>query len=134
MMFHLTGVPGKKAVLGPADWYRLEEGRLIAGPSGEIVAVHEDKFWRAGDSLYTSLTCSGPVSCHFEGGSHRRDDVEGPFATVMLIDGMLWGDELTLARYECDSRRWVLLHTGNDFQSVVLRLVAHHPGPRRNAR
>lgn len=35
-MLHLIGVPGKKAELGPAEWYRLEEDRLIEGPGGVV--------------------------------------------------------------------------------------------------
>jgi hypothetical protein len=131
MMLHLSGVPGKRAVLGPADWYRIEERRLMAGPGNTVLATHEGNFWRVGDAVYTALSCPGPLTCHFEGGRQRRDDVEGPYALTMLIDGTLWGDELSIARYHDDQRCWLLLHTGQYYRSIALRLVTHPPPSRR---
>jgi hypothetical protein len=49
----------------------------------------------------------------------------------MLIDGTLWGDELSIARYHDDQRCWLLLHTGQYYRSIALRLVTHPPPSRR---
>jgi hypothetical protein len=128
MVLELHGAPAQTATLGPAHWYRLKDGELF-GPNNRLLLAYHDGYWVHDGRRFTSVVCRGPAMCHFEHGSARRNDVEGPFQTLMLASAVLWGDHLSLARYEAERKRWVLLHTGNTFAAVVWQ--PSHGGPAR---
>ena len=127
MVLQLFGATGKAVTLGPANWFRLR-GRELFGPNNKLLLRYAEGFWKDHEQQFSSIICQGPVTCHFEQGAARRDDVEGPFKTLTLASGVLWGDELSLARYDIESKRWRLLHTDNSFAAVVW--LPAHQGPR----
>jgi hypothetical protein len=42
-------------------------------------------------------------------GNHTQDDPEGPFQTLTLVSAVLWGDDVSLARFDVETGRWLLL-------------------------
>jgi hypothetical protein len=118
---HLIASPGRKTTLGPAEWYRVHGALLLEGPRNTIIARYAAGCWHTSEAQYSAIVCEGPAICHFEHGTTRRDDVEGPFGTLTLVGLVLWGDHLSLARMDLDTHLWRLLHTEQDFQSIVWR-------------
>lgn len=132
MVLYLIASPSERAKLGPADWYRLVARDLRMAPDGEVIASYDGEAWVAAHSRFTTVLCEGPVVCHFESGTTRHDDVEGPFQKLTLVGAVVWGDDHPLARVETDGF-WRLLRTGNVFRAISWRPPAHHPGFRRLA-
>jgi len=130
MVLELTGAPGQRATLGPAEWYRLVGAQLHAGATHQLLAEYHNGFWKTDIAQFTSIRCEEPCTCHFEHGTGRADDVEGPYGTINLIGAVLWADDYALARLDPVSKLWKLLRTGNDYASICWRPAQTGPHPR----
>lgn len=108
MLLRLTGTPAASATLGPAEWFRLKGNELI-GPNGRTLLHYEGGYWKDHTQVFTSILCEGPVRCRFEGADGRVDEPEGPFQTLTLVSAVLWGDDVSLARFDVETGRWLLL-------------------------
>ena len=129
MILHLIATPAERATLGPADWYRLDGGALREGAGGTVLARYDGERWSTGESHFVTIVCEGPVSCHFERGLERRDNVAGPFASLMLVDGVLWADDTALARFDGGRAVWRLLSTEEDYRAISWRAALQRPEP-----
>ena len=129
MVLELTGSPGQRATLGPAEWYRLSGARLQAGGTPTVLAEYGGGFWKTKIAQFTAIRCAETCTCHFEHGTGRVDDVEGPYGTVSLIGAVLWADDHALARLDPVSGLWKLLRTGNDYASICWRPARTGPNP-----
>jgi hypothetical protein len=114
----LVGVPFKHVVISPADWYHLAGPELKEGPTKRVIAKYDDGAWRTAAAEFTSITCRGPVTCHFEGRGVLRGDVRGPFRNVALVGTVMWADDLALARIAPHTGLWALLLTRVEYPSI----------------
>ena len=126
MVIELMGSPARRATFGPAEWYRLVGTQLHAGGSDRVLAEYAEGFWKTDSAKFTAIRCGAACTCHFEHGTGRSDDVEGPYANISLVGSVLWADDQSLARLDPDAGLWNLLRTGSSYASICWRPAAQH--------
>ena len=123
MLLQMIGADAPSATVGPLDSSRVRAVELQVGPSNEVLAQYRDGSWCVADNCYTCVFCQGPALCHFEEGAPARPEhTEGPFRELSLINGVLWGDDLALARLDLSEQVWRLIDDWSDyFRSISWR-------------
>lgn len=118
MLLRLIGAPAASATLGPAEWFRLKGDQLI-GPNNRMLLHYVGGYWKDHTQVFTSVVCEGPVHCRFERGDGQVDALDGPFETLTLVSAVLWGDDVSLARYDVETGSWLLLQGAGSAAAVV---------------
>jgi len=120
MLLHMFGGDGPPATVGPVDCSRLSAGDLQVGSPNEPLAAYREGAWCVGALCYSCVVCEGPAICDFqEGQPARPEHREGPFAKLSLIDGVLWGDDVALARLDVDNQVWRLVEDWSDYFRAI---------------
>src|SRR5262249_25426731 len=94
--------------LGPAPYFRLDGGKLRAGP-------YDQGAWHVGQEVFIVCSTESPARVRFEGDGQAT---HGPFERVLLVDGAIWGGPKLLARYA--DRAWYSYPDDTEFPAAVL--------------
>jgi hypothetical protein len=115
----------REAILvGPAPYFLVRGGSLLAGPAEEPVAYYEDGLWHAAGRTFTAVKPDAPTAVQFqEDGGRGCSDTLGPFANVVLIDGAIrHGPRLgrLLAKFDDEWRLWLVYPSRKQCHTAVL--------------
>jgi hypothetical protein len=118
--------PASREVLsvGPAPYFVVRGGELLAGPGEEPVGHYQDGLWHAGGRSFTAVTPDAPTAVRFEAnGGESCVEERGPFEHVKLIDGAIrHGPRLgrLLAKFDEGSQSWVVYPGRKTCHTAVL--------------
>src|SRR5262245_44377232 len=87
---------GEHQVAGPAPYFRIVAGTLLAGPDDEEVATYGNGTWRVGDRYFTVFMTQSPTLVRFESDGQDCASAHGPFDQAQVVDGAI--------RYGANSR------------------------------
>ena len=109
--------------VGPAPYFLVRGGALLAGPKDEPVAYYEDGLWHAAGRSFTAVKPDGPTTVQFQEDGSRCSGPLGPFEHVKLIDGAIrHGPRLgrLLAKFDDESQLWLVYPSRKQCHTAVL--------------
>jgi hypothetical protein len=102
-----------------AAYLRIDKKKLLSGPTGQILATHENYQWLREGYAYTVLRVPSPCRIRFDDESQSY----GPFGAVQIQDGCIrssLGVGPVLAQVDRDSGRWYLYPTDKRHSVVII--------------
>jgi hypothetical protein len=109
MTLRLVGLFVGTQEFGSVPFCQLHRDQLLQGPEGAVIAQHVRRAWQVGDQSYPSLEIEHEklyaVFCDPE-TVHGAQRVVGPFRTLRMSDGYLYGDGKHLAAFDEARRVW----------------------------
>jgi hypothetical protein len=103
--------PGPALVLGPAPYFRLKRGTLLAGPLDQPVATLQDGHWVVGLRRYVALLFPIKVLVRFQRHGRECQPTRGPLLGVRIEAATVRHGEvepICLARMAGHAHRWLL--------------------------
>jgi len=97
--------PVEDVLLGPAPRFRIVGKALHDGNESGPLASHENRFWHIGDKCFLRCECRGAASVQFNDA--ERSVTYGPFRSVTVIDGAVYGNDELLATFVDDDLLWM---------------------------
>jgi hypothetical protein len=126
--------PASREVLfvGPAPYFLVRGGSLLAGPGEEQVGFYEDGLWHVAGRSFTAIRPDVLTVVHFqENGSRSCSDELGPFANVTFVDGAIrHGPRLgrLLAKLDDDLQFWLVYPSRKKCHTAVLSAAGGNGG------
>jgi hypothetical protein len=107
--------------IGPAPFFRLENGLLRRGTNLEPVAHYDVSGWRLGTSdCYTRMRVCEPVLIQFECERGERSGSEGPLVNVSIVDGTVWAGDSAIADLKEHHPCWTSPPGGRVWSALTL--------------
>lgn len=117
MQLQFTAGVFTRAAVGPAAELRLRADGIHA--AGRRLAGYANGFWEVGGSFFTRGHCTSPVYVQAEAGA-ATSVLDGPLASVRVVDGAVWHGDTLLYRMQPDGR-WQRPGQPGSWEAVVLR-------------
>jgi hypothetical protein len=97
------------------------DGSTLRHIDGTHLADHKQNRWHLFDGgLYWRLECAFACIVWFEGGDGRRSPDFGPYRKFSAVDGILYGDETTIASSDEQRNQWYAFPLQGHWPSVVV--------------
>ena len=111
---------GSRLTLGPAPWFRVERHELREGPTERLVGQLRNQQWQVDGRHYAEVKATPGSTLHFEGPSGPTSHEMGPFQSLHIADGAMYGDGKLLARFDEDTYMWRCVTTREAWPSIVV--------------
>ena len=109
-----------RLVLPFAPWFRVERHELREGPTERLVGRLTNRQWRVEGNEYGELRAIPGSTLHFEDAYGQSAREIGPFQSLHIADGAMYGDGQLLARFDEDTYLWRCPATREAFPCVVV--------------
>jgi hypothetical protein len=116
----MNTIPQPRLALPPAPWFRLERHELREGPTERLVGRLSNRQWRIEGTQYGELQAVPGSTLRFEDGCGPAGREMGPFRSLHIADGAMYGDGKLLARFDEDTYLWRCAATREAFPCVVV--------------
>ena len=114
---------GSRLTLGPAPWFRVERHELREGPTERLVGLLRNHQWQIDGRHFVEVKATPGSTLQFEGPAGQAPREMGPFQSLHIADGAMYGDGKLLARFDEDTYMWRCVATREAWPCVV---VASH--------
>lgn len=111
---------GSRLTLGPAPWFRVERHELREGPTERLVGQLHNQQWNVGGQRFVQVEATPGSMLHFEVPGGPGTSSLGPFQSLQIADGAMYGDGKLLARFDEDTYLWRCVTTRQAWPSVVV--------------
>jgi hypothetical protein len=111
---------GSRLTLGPAPWFRVERHELREGPTERLVGQLRNNQWHVSGGHFVEVKATPGSSLHFEGPEGPASRELGPFQSLHMADGALYGDGALIARFDEDTYLWRCPATREAWPSIVV--------------
>jgi hypothetical protein len=109
-----------RAAQQPVDGLRFD-GSVLRHIDGNPLAHHRDNRWHLFDGgQYWRLECAFACIVWFDGGNGRRSRDFGPYRTFSAVDGILCGEQATIASSDDERNEWYAFPLQGHWPSVVV--------------
>jgi hypothetical protein len=109
-----------RAARHPVEGLRFD-GATLRHIDGQHLADHKENRWHLFDGgQYWRLECAFACIVWFEGESGRRSREFGPYRRFSAVDGMLYGDEATIASSDPERNQWYAFPLQGHWPSVIV--------------
>jgi hypothetical protein len=98
-----------------APWFELDGKYLRKGPTGELVAEHENFNWRVEGIYCFSVTFLSRTCVHY------GEQADGSFHRLRLADGYIHADGRLYAKLLSDSRHWQSYERGQLWSVLTIK-------------
>ena len=104
----------------PVEGLRFD-GITLRHIDGNHLADHKENRWHLFDGgQYWRLECAFVCIVWFEGGDGRRSRDFGPYRRFSAVDGILYGDEATIASSDDERNEWYAFPLQGHWPSVIV--------------
>jgi hypothetical protein len=111
---------GSHLTLGPAPWFRVERNELRQGPTESLVGELQNHQWNVRGRNFTVVEVNPGATLQFAGPAGPVSPAYGPYHSVRLADGSVYGDGQLIARFDDETYLWRCADTQQAWPAVVV--------------